>query len=75
MHRKNKRENIRTFYEWWNNIPEELKKESSSDNNNKNSENLVNSINYILLKTEISKMNNIKPIIEELKYWIYSRQI
>ena len=56
-------------------IFQKKKKESSSDNNNKNSEKIVNSINYILLKTEISKMNYIKPIIEELKYWIYSRQI
>jgi hypothetical protein len=74
---KNKKgESIRTFYEWWNSIPEELKKASNSDNNNKNSENMmVNSINYILLQTEISKMNDIKPTIDELRYWVYSRQI
>jgi hypothetical protein len=71
---KNRRE--RTFFEWWNSIPDELKKEPNYDyNNNKNSENIVNSINYILLKTDISKMNDIKPTIEELKYWVYSGQI
>lgn len=76
MHIKNKKiESIRTFYEWWNSIPEELKKESKCDYNNKNSENMVNNINYILLKIEISKMTDIKPTIEELRYWVYSRQI
>jgi hypothetical protein len=71
---KNRRE--RTFFEWWNSIPDELKKEPNYDyNNNKNSENIVNSINYILLKTDTYKMNDIKPTIEELKYWIYSGQI
>ena len=54
MHRKNKRENIRTFYEWWNNIPEELKKESKCDyNNNNKNKNMVNNINYILLNRDI----------------------
>lgn len=71
---KNRRE--RTFFEWWNSIPDELKKEPNYDyKNNENSKNIVNSINYILLKTEISKMNDIKPTIEELKYWVYSGQI
>jgi hypothetical protein len=71
---KNRRE--RTFFEWWNSIPDELKKEPNYDyNNNENSENIVNSINYILLKTDISNMNDIKPTIEELKYWVYSGQI
>lgn len=71
---KNRRE--RTFFECWNSIPDELKKEPNYDyKNNENSKNIVNSINYILLKTEISKMNDIKPTIEELKYWVYSGQI
>ena len=71
---KNRRE--RTFFEWWNSIPDELKKEPNYDyKTNKNSENIVNSINYILLKTDISEMNGIKPTIEELKYWVYSGQI
>ena len=71
---KNRRE--RTFFEWWNCIPTELKTEPNYDyNNNENSENIVNSINYILLKTDISNMNDIKPTIEELKYWVYSGQI
>jgi hypothetical protein len=74
MQMKNRRE--RTFFEWWNSIPTELKKEPNYDyNNNENSENIVNSINYILLKTDIYNMNNIKPTIEELKYWVYSGQI
>ena len=74
---KNRRE--RTFCEWWNSIPDELKKEPNYDynnnNNNKNSENIINSINYILLKTDTYKMNDIKPTMEELKYWVYSGQI
>ena len=65
----------RTFFEWWNSIPDDLKKEANLNCNNENSKNMVNSINYILLKTNISRMNEIKPTIEELKYWIHSGQI
>ncbi|MGB9168844.1 MAG: hypothetical protein WCB31_07955 [Nitrososphaeraceae archaeon] len=65
----------RTFFEWWNSIPDELKKEADFNSNNENSKNMVNSINYILLKADISRMNQIKPTIEELKCWIHTGQI
>ncbi|HSF50966.1 MAG TPA: hypothetical protein VLA74_09430 [Nitrososphaeraceae archaeon] len=65
----------RTFFEWWNSIPDELKNEANLNCNNENSKNMVNSINYILLKADISTMNHIMPTIEELKYWIDSGQI
>ena len=44
---KNRRE--RTFFEWWNSLPDDLKKESHYDynNNEENNKNIVNSINYI----------------------------
>ncbi|MGE5706544.1 MAG: hypothetical protein ACM3XP_07500 [Nitrososphaerales archaeon] len=66
---------VRTFFEWWNTIPDELKKEADFNSNNENSKKMVNSINYILLKADISRMNHIKPSIEELKYWIHTGQI
>ena len=70
---KTRRERI--FFEWWNSIPDELKNEANLNCNNENSKNMVNSINYILLKADISTMNHIRPTIEELKYWIDSGQI
>jgi hypothetical protein len=66
---------VRTFSEWWNSIPDELKNEADFNFNNENSRNMVNSINYILLKADKSRMNHIKPTIEELKYWIHTGQI
>jgi hypothetical protein len=65
----------RTFFEWLNSIPDEFKKEVNFNSNNENSKNIVNSINYILLKADISGMNHIKPTIEELKNWIHTGQI
>ncbi len=57
MQMKNRRE--RTFFDWWNSIPNELKKgpnydynnnNNNNNNNNETNENIVNSINYVLLK-------------------------
>lgn len=70
MQRKN---GTRTFLKWWNTIPNDLKQEAKIICNNNN--NISTSINYILLKINLSQMNYIKPTIEELKYWLYTGQI
>lgn len=36
---------------------------------------LVNKISFILPKINLSQMNDIKPTLEELKYWLYTGQI
>ncbi len=49
----------RIFLNGLNSIPDELKKDANFNSNNENSKNIVNSINYILLKADISGMNHI----------------
>ena len=60
----------RSFHEWWNTIPIDLKKTISIQNNNSNS--LVQKINHILLQLP---NKDLKPSLEELQYWINTNQI
>ena len=65
----------RTFKEWWNNLPDTLRKDSMRiveyDDTDASSK-LIKKINYILLQLDLIKEeennnNNIKPTVEELK--------
>ena len=60
----------RSFHEWWNTIPIDLKKTISIQKNNSNS--LVQKINHILLQLP---NKDLKPSLEELQYWINTNQI
>jgi len=61
----------RTFHEWWNTVPIDLRKTISIQNNN-NSNSLVQKINHILLQLPNKQL---KPSLEELQYWINTNQI
>ncbi|MGD1837909.1 MAG: hypothetical protein ACPKPY_07610 [Nitrososphaeraceae archaeon] len=61
---------VRTFPEWYNSIPEYIKKETRKKNNGK-----IYEINRILKKLEESDLKDKKPTIEEIKYWIHTNQI
>ena len=60
----------RSFREWWNTIPIDLRKAVDIQNNNFNS--LVQKINHILLQLP---NKDLKPSLEELQYWISTNQI
>ena len=60
----------RSFHEWWNTIPFDLRKAADLQNNNSNS--LVQKINHILLQLP---NKDLKPSLEELQYWINTNQI
>jgi hypothetical protein len=66
-----RRNGARTFLQWWNSIPNDLKEESKNICNN----DIITNINYILLKITLYQMNYIKPSLEEVKYWLYTGQI
>ena len=74
----------RTFKEWWNNLPDALRKESMrivEYDNIDDSSKLIKKINYILLQLDLMKEeennnnNNNKPTFEELKQWFNSGQL
>ena len=73
------REN-RTFKEWWNNLPDTLRKDSMKiveyDNIDASSK-LIKKINYILLQLDLMKEenNNNKPTFEELKQWFNNGEL
>ena len=70
----------RTFKEWWNNLPDTLRKDSMKiveyDNIDASSK-LIKKINYILLQLDLMKEenNNKKPTFEELKQWFNSGEL
>jgi hypothetical protein len=69
----------RTFKEWWNNLPDTLRKDSMKiveyDNIDASSK-LIKKINYILLQLDLMKEeNNNKPTFEELKQWFNSGEL
>ncbi|HJU60391.1 MAG TPA: hypothetical protein VJ583_11615 [Nitrososphaeraceae archaeon] len=72
----------RTFKEWWNNLPDALRKESMrivEYDNIDDSSKLIKKINYILLQLDLMKEennnNNNKPTFEELKQWFNTGQL
>jgi hypothetical protein len=60
----------RSFHEWWKTIPIDLRKTISIQNNTSNS--LVQKINHTLLQLPDK---DLKPSLEELQYWINTKQI
>jgi hypothetical protein len=62
-----RKKGARTFLQWWQSIPNDLKEEAKNICNNDNN-NIITNINYILLKIALYQMNYIKPSLEELKY-------
>lgn len=73
------REN-RTFKEWWNNLPDTLRKDSMrivEYDNIDTSSKLIKKINYILLQLDLMKEenNNNKPTFEELKQWFNNGEL
>ena len=70
---------MRTFFQWWNALPDNLKDQFVKEQNNENNQILdkTSRINDVLKKFEFinDDMNYKKPSIEELKYWIETNQL
>jgi hypothetical protein len=70
---------MRTFFQWWNALPDNLKdqfvKEQSNENNQISDK--TSRINVVLKKFEFinDDMKYKKPSIVELKYWIETNQL
>ena len=70
---------MRTFFQWWNALPDNLKDKfvkAQSNENNQISDKTYQ-INEILKKFEFTNdnMNFKKPTLEELKNWIETNQL
>ena len=70
---------MRTFFQWWNALPDNLKDKfvkAQSNENNQISDKTYQ-INEILKKFEFTKdnINFKKPTLEELKNWIETNQL
>ena len=60
---------MRTFLEWYNSIPDYIKKRNKTDDK-------IYEINYILKKiVKYEGLDNKKPTIEELRNWVKTNQI
>jgi hypothetical protein len=69
---------MRTFFQWWNALPDNLKDKfvkAQSDENNQISDK-TSRINEVLkFKFINDDMNDKKPTLEELKNWIETNQL
>ena len=70
---------MRTFFQWWNALPDNLKDKfvkAQSNENNQISDKTYQ-INEVLKKFEFTNdnMNFKKPTLEELKNWIETNQL
>jgi hypothetical protein len=70
----------RTFEEWWNNLPDTLRKDSTRIVENVNidsSSKSIKKINYVLLQLDLmsAEENNNKPTFDEFKQWFDSGQL
>lgn len=70
---------MRTFFQWWNDLPDNLKDQFVKEQNNENNQILdkTSRINDVLKKFEFinDDMNYKKPSLKELKYWIETNQL
>lgn len=63
----------RSFNDWWNTIPSDLKEKArKGDEANKP---LLNQVNYALLHLELACNHEAKPSHEELRNWLHSGQV
>jgi hypothetical protein len=63
----------RSFDDWWNTIPSDLKENArEGDETNKP---LLNQINYTLLQLDLGGKHEAKPSHEELRTWLHSAQV
>ena len=70
---------MRTFFQWWNTLPDNVKDNFVKEQNNENNQisDKTSQINQVLKKFEFTNydMNFKKPTIEELKNWIETNQL
>lgn len=63
----------RSFVDWWNTIPSDLKEKTrKGDEANKS---LLNQVNYAFLHLHLAGKHDTKPSYDELKDWLHSGQV
>jgi hypothetical protein len=63
----------RSFNEWWNTIPTDLKEKARKGDEAQKP--LLNQVNYALLHLHLAGDHNAKPSHDELKEWLHSGQV
>lgn len=70
---------MRTFFQWWNALPDTLKDKFVKAQSNENNQisDKTSRINEVLKKFKFinDDMNDKKPTLEELKNWIETNQL
>jgi hypothetical protein len=70
---------VRTFFQWWNALPDNLKEQFVKEQSNENNQisDKTSRINEVLKKFEFTNgdINYKKPSLKELKYWIETNQL
>jgi hypothetical protein len=64
----------RSFKDWWDTIPYDLK-EKALNGDNKSNTILLNQVNYALLHLELEGKHEAKPSHGELRTWLHSGQV
>ena len=71
--------NYANFFQWWNALPDNLKDQFVNEQSNENNQisDKTSRISEVLKKFEFidDDMNYKKPSLEELKYWIETKQL
>lgn len=64
----------RSFKDWWDTIPSDLK-EKARNGDDKSNTILLNQVNYALLHLELEGKHEVKPSHGELRTWLHSGQV
>ena len=64
----------RSFKDWWDTIPSDLKEKALNDDDKSNTI-LLNQVNYALLHLELEGKHEAKPSHGELRTWLHSGQV
>jgi hypothetical protein len=64
----------RSFKDWWDTIPSDLKGKALNDDDKSNTI-LLNQVNYALLHLELEGKHEAKPSHGELRTWLHSGQV
>lgn len=65
----------RSFNDWWNTIPSELREKACCKHGDEANKPLLNQVNYALLHLQMAGKHEAKPSHEELRNWLHSGQV
>jgi hypothetical protein len=65
----------RSFKDWWNTVPEDLRKQAKGNDDWTKYKPLLNQINYVLVMLHLQGKHDLKPSGSELLSWVGNGEI